>query len=200
LTRRRDRGPCAVMANLLSDAKKQQVIALGQLGWTLRRIEAATGVRRETAGAYLKTAGLAVRPAGRWGHPPKPAKGCPPTPSRRRGLRPPRRGRPGLSERGRQCVRALPRISRTRRRGVATRWRSSAISSTTTASPASTPACAASCAVGPGRDRPKRTRSSSRRPARKARSITATAQWCVIPVSTVTQFSPGAVIENSPPG
>jgi len=31
----------------LSDAKKQQVIALGQLGWTLRRIEAATGVRRE---------------------------------------------------------------------------------------------------------------------------------------------------------
>jgi transposase len=62
------------MANFLSDAKKQQVIALGQLGWTLRRIEAATGVRRETAGAYLKAAGLAVRPAGRWGHPPKAAK------------------------------------------------------------------------------------------------------------------------------
>src|SRR5206468_8510060 len=61
------------MANLLSDTKKQQVIALGQLGWTLRRIQAATGVRRETAGAYLKAAGLAVRPAGRWGHPPKPA-------------------------------------------------------------------------------------------------------------------------------
>jgi hypothetical protein len=62
------------MANLLSDAKKQQVIALGQLGWTLRGIQAATGVRRETAGSYLKAAGLAVRPAGRWGHPPKPAK------------------------------------------------------------------------------------------------------------------------------
>ena len=44
-----------------------------RLGWTLRRIQAATGVRRETAGAYLKAAGLAVRPAGRWGHPPKPA-------------------------------------------------------------------------------------------------------------------------------
>jgi len=57
------------MANILSDAKKQQVIALGQLGWTLRRIEAATGVRRETAGAYLKAAGLAVRPPGRWRHP-----------------------------------------------------------------------------------------------------------------------------------
>ncbi len=65
----------ADMANILSDAKKQQVIALGQLGWTLRRIEAATGVRRETAGAYLKAAGLAVRPPGRWGHPPaNPAK------------------------------------------------------------------------------------------------------------------------------
>jgi transposase len=62
------------MANLLSDTTKQQVIALGQLGWTLRRIQAATGVRRETAGAYLKAAGLAVRPPGRWGHPPaKPA-------------------------------------------------------------------------------------------------------------------------------
>src|SRR5438034_2594868 len=57
------------MANILSDTKKQQVIALGQLGWTLRRIEAATGVRRETAGAYLKAAGLAVRPPGRWGNP-----------------------------------------------------------------------------------------------------------------------------------
>jgi transposase len=32
-------------------------------------------VRRETAGAYLKAAGLAVRPPGRWGHPPaNPAK------------------------------------------------------------------------------------------------------------------------------
>jgi transposase len=57
------------MANFLSDALKQQVIALGRLGWTLRHIEAATGVRRETASAYLKAAGLAVRPPGRWGHP-----------------------------------------------------------------------------------------------------------------------------------
>src|SRR5256712_3427151 len=63
------------MANILSDAKKQQVIALGRLGWTLRRIEAATGVRRETAGVYLKAAGRAGRPPGRWGHPPpNPAK------------------------------------------------------------------------------------------------------------------------------
>src|SRR4029453_8857242 len=66
------------MANILSDAKKHQVIALGQLGWTLRRIEGATGVRRETAGAYLKAAGVAVRPPGRWGHPPPKPSRAPP--------------------------------------------------------------------------------------------------------------------------
>jgi transposase len=58
------------MANILSETTKHQVIALGRLGWTLRRIEAATGVRRETASTYLRAAGVAVRPAGRWGHPP----------------------------------------------------------------------------------------------------------------------------------
>ncbi len=58
------------MTNILSDDKRQEVLALGRLGWTLRRIEQATGVRRETASAYLKAAGLAVRPPGRWGHPP----------------------------------------------------------------------------------------------------------------------------------
>jgi transposase len=55
------------MSNVLSKEKQQQVIALGRLGWTLRRIEQATGVRRETAGAYLKAAGITVRPPGRWG-------------------------------------------------------------------------------------------------------------------------------------
>jgi transposase len=49
------------MANVLSDDKRQQVLALGRLGWSLRRIEEATGVRRETASAYLKCAGIAVR-------------------------------------------------------------------------------------------------------------------------------------------
>jgi transposase len=57
------------MANVLSEDKKQQVIALGRLGWSLRRIEQASGVRRETASAYLKAAGVAVRPPGRWGRP-----------------------------------------------------------------------------------------------------------------------------------
>ena len=63
------------MSNVLNEEKKQQVIALGRLGWTLRRIEQATGVRRETAGAYLKAAGIAVRPSGGWGRraPSKPA-------------------------------------------------------------------------------------------------------------------------------
>ena len=38
---------------------------LGRLGWSLRRIERATGVRRETASGYLKAAGLVVRGRGR---------------------------------------------------------------------------------------------------------------------------------------
>ncbi len=63
------------MSNVLADDKKHQITALGRLGWSLRRIEEATGVRRETASAYLKAAGIPVR--GRGGRPevwpPKPA-------------------------------------------------------------------------------------------------------------------------------
>ena len=55
------------MANVLSNEKREQVLVLGRLGWPLRRIEDATGVRRETASAYLKAAGIAVRSPGRWG-------------------------------------------------------------------------------------------------------------------------------------
>ena len=62
------------MANVLSEEKKQQVLALGRLGWSLRQIQAATRIRRETASQYLKAAGIAVRPAGGWGRrAPKPA-------------------------------------------------------------------------------------------------------------------------------
>jgi transposase len=63
------------VSNVLSEEKQKQVIALGQLGWTLRRIEKETGVRRETAAGYLRSAGVAVRAPGRWGRrpPPKPA-------------------------------------------------------------------------------------------------------------------------------
>jgi transposase len=55
------------MGNVLSKHKREQVIALGRLGWPLRRIEQATGVRRETAGDYLRSAGIMVRPPGTWG-------------------------------------------------------------------------------------------------------------------------------------
>jgi|SRR5580704_3106871 transposase len=61
------------MGNVLSDEKKQQVLALGRLGWPLRRIEAETGVRRETSSAYLRAAGISIRPPRAWGHA-KPAK------------------------------------------------------------------------------------------------------------------------------
>jgi transposase len=61
--------------NVLSDERKQQVLALGKLGWSLRQIEQATGVRRETASAYLRAGGVAVRSRGgqpsQWS--PKPA-------------------------------------------------------------------------------------------------------------------------------
>ncbi len=58
------------MSNVLSEEQKQQVIALGRLGWYLRRIEKATGVRWETASGYLKEAGVALRPPGGWGRTP----------------------------------------------------------------------------------------------------------------------------------
>ncbi len=63
------------MSNVLSEEKKQQVIALGRLGWSLRRIEAAIHIRRETIGGYLRAAGIPVRSAGGWGRrgPAKPA-------------------------------------------------------------------------------------------------------------------------------
>src|SRR6266446_7585612 len=61
------------MANILGDDKRQQILALGRLGWPLRRIEEATGVRRETASGYLKAAGIAIRAPRRRRPPPKPA-------------------------------------------------------------------------------------------------------------------------------
>ncbi len=61
------------MANVLDDGKQQQILALGRLGWSLRRIEQETGIRRETVGRYLKKAGVEVRPPGGWGHAPAKA-------------------------------------------------------------------------------------------------------------------------------
>src|SRR5262249_47733089 len=53
------------MSNVLEHTKQQQVLALGRLGWTLSRIQATTGVRRETISGYLKAAGIPVRGRGR---------------------------------------------------------------------------------------------------------------------------------------
>src|SRR5215831_7931976 len=60
------------MSNVLRKEKKQEVIALGRLGWTLRQIQEATGVRRETASRYLREAGIEVRKPG-WGRTVSPA-------------------------------------------------------------------------------------------------------------------------------
>jgi transposase len=53
------------MSNVLDDNKQQQILALGRLGWSLRRIEQALAVRRETISGYLKAAGIAVGGRGR---------------------------------------------------------------------------------------------------------------------------------------
>ena len=70
------------MSNVLREEQKQQIIALGRLGWSLRRIQRATGVRRETAAAYLRATGIEPRSPGRWGRyaPAKPANGVTPDP------------------------------------------------------------------------------------------------------------------------
>jgi hypothetical protein len=50
------------MANVLSEAKRLQVVALGRLGWSLRRIQEATAIRRETASEILAEFGVAPTP------------------------------------------------------------------------------------------------------------------------------------------
>jgi hypothetical protein len=53
------------MSNVLSEEQKQQVLALGRLGWSMRRIEQETGIYRETAARYLREAGIGVKKSGR---------------------------------------------------------------------------------------------------------------------------------------
>jgi transposase len=50
------------MANVLKQEKQEEIRALGRLGWSLRRIEEATGVRRETVARYLRWSGIRMRP------------------------------------------------------------------------------------------------------------------------------------------
>jgi transposase len=62
------------VSNVLNEEKKQQAIALGRLGWSLRQIQKAIGVRRETISVYLRAAGIAMRaPRGQY-IPAKPAR------------------------------------------------------------------------------------------------------------------------------
>jgi hypothetical protein len=65
LARAQNAGSVVGKSNVFDGAKQQQVRALGRLGWTLSRIQEATGVRRETLSDYLKAAGIAVRSRGR---------------------------------------------------------------------------------------------------------------------------------------
>jgi transposase len=53
------------MSNALDADEQQQIRTLGRLGWTLSRIQAATGIRRETISRHLKAAGIPVRRRGR---------------------------------------------------------------------------------------------------------------------------------------
>jgi hypothetical protein len=62
------------MSNVLDNDKQQQILALGRLGWSLRRIEQTLAVRRETVSGYLKAAGIVVHGRGRRSESkPKPA-------------------------------------------------------------------------------------------------------------------------------
>ena len=49
----------------MADDKHHQMVALGRLGWSLRRIERTTGVRRETISGYLKAGGIVAPGRGR---------------------------------------------------------------------------------------------------------------------------------------
>src|SRR5437773_11530623 len=54
------------MSKVLSEDKKQQIIVLQEARMAFTAHRASPGVRRETAGVYLKAAGIAVRVPGAW--------------------------------------------------------------------------------------------------------------------------------------
>ena len=55
----------ARMSNVLDEQKQQEVLGLGRVGWTVRRIAKATGVDRATVRSYLRAAGMPIRGRGR---------------------------------------------------------------------------------------------------------------------------------------
>ena len=180
------------MANVLNEEKKQQVLALGRLGWSLRRIQQATIVRRETASAYLKAAGIAVRPPSGWGRrrtktgqrsdhrlrcgktghavipdPLDPNVNCNPNPEnlstkgKAKATSKPANENEVITDSGRGPSRPPVPASRTGKpstwgsAAAAMPWRSGRTWSPSTASPAATRACSASCASCAERKRPK---------------------------------------------
>jgi transposase len=70
------------MPNYLKMPKKSQVLALLELGWSYRRIQVETGVRRETVSGYDRTrrSNPAKTFAGSEAHPAKTFPGSPPRP------------------------------------------------------------------------------------------------------------------------
>ena len=166
------------MGNVLQQDKQQQIVALGRLGWPLRRIEEATGVRRETISAYLKAAGIAVRGRGRPGE--RPAK---PAISPSGGVhRPAAPG--GRRSRHRSAPRRRVRASRTatfieealgRGRNAMAIWQDLVDDHGFTARYASVKRFVA---VLRTQTSPEARVVITTAPARKRRSITATARWC----------------------
>jgi len=61
------------VSNVLKPENREQIKALGRLGWSLRRIQKETGIRRETISSYLKEAGIELRPPRARHLPSKPA-------------------------------------------------------------------------------------------------------------------------------
>ena len=114
------------MVNVLNEQKREQVLALGRLGWPLRRIQEATGVHRETASTYLKAAGIGVRPPRGWGRrpPSKPANevSTDPVPPGSEAVGP---APPGRSPRASACepYREWIEAAVARRRDAAAIWR-----------------------------------------------------------------------------
>ena len=69
------------MPNYLTMPKQQQILALLALGWSYRRIEAETGVRRETISRYdQRRANAAKTFPGSAANPAKTFPGSPPRP------------------------------------------------------------------------------------------------------------------------
>ena len=149
------------MSYVLEQTKQQQVLALGQLGWTVSRIAAAAHVDRATVTRYLRAAGLPVRGRGRPSEgtanaaiSPEVSTDSPPNPAIvssevSTDFRPARAPSASACEPYRELIAAALGV-------VATPWRSIKTSSTITASPRSMPASAASSGRSAGRHPPRR--------------------------------------------